>query len=129
MLVLRHVSDTPPGTASSVPCSIAELTLHSPTGDFLIAHHPKYKSLFLATGGSGHGFKFFPVIGDKIVATIEGSVEPQLAHIWRWRSEDEVREALGGKEFVGCADGSRSGRMGMILSEEMARKGVGRARL
>src|ERR1700761_862835 len=109
MLVLRHVSNTLPRTTNSIPYQVPKLILYSPTGDFLIAHHPKYKSLFLATGGSGHGFKFFPVIGEKIVATIEGNVERQLAQIWRWRSEDELKEVLGGEEFIACADGSRGG--------------------
>jgi sarcosine oxidase/L-pipecolate oxidase len=101
--------------------------LHSPTGDFLITYHPVYKQLFLATGGSGHGFKFFPVIGEKIVAAIEGKVEPELAEIWRWRSEEELKEVIrregdGGEEFITCADGSRGGPKGMLLSEEMKRK-------
>ncbi|EXJ57363.1 hypothetical protein A1O7_07710 [Cladophialophora yegresii CBS 114405] len=98
----------------------------TPTGDFLITYHPAYKHLFLATGGSGHGFKFFPVIGDKIVAAIEGKVEPELAEIWRWRSEDELKEVMrsqgGGEEFIACADGSRGGPKGMLLAEEMKRK-------
>ncbi|KAJ9610326.1 hypothetical protein H2200_005103 [Cladophialophora chaetospira] len=98
----------------------------TPTGDFLITHHPEYKDLFLATGGSGHGFKFFPVIGEKIVAAIEKRVEPELAEIWRWRSEEELKEVIrnmadGGDEFIACADGSRGGKIGMILSEEIRR--------
>ncbi|ETI25601.1 hypothetical protein G647_02375 [Cladophialophora carrionii CBS 160.54] len=98
----------------------------TPTGDFLITYHPAYKRLFLATGGSGHGFKFFPVIGDKIVAAMEGKVEPELAEIWRWRSEEELKEVIRrqgeGEEFIACADGSRGGPKGMLLAEEMKRK-------
>lgn len=38
------------------------------SGDFVISYHPSYAdgSLFIATGGSGHGFKFFRIIGAKI---------------------------------------------------------------
>ncbi|OAG35585.1 hypothetical protein AYO21_10261 [Fonsecaea monophora] len=96
----------------------------TPTGDFLITSHPRLKHLVLATGGSGHGFKFFPVIGDKIVAAIQGRLEPELAHIWRWRSPEDLREEVmknGGDEFIACEDGSRAGRKGMILDEEMKR--------
>jgi len=62
------------------------------------------------------------VIGDKIVAAIQGTLEPELAEIWRWRSDEEVRDAIGGDgEFVSCEDGSRSGPRGMVLEEEMKR--------
>ncbi|KIX03172.1 uncharacterized protein Z518_06723 [Rhinocladiella mackenziei CBS 650.93] len=93
----------------------------TPTGDFLITRHPQYRSLFLATGGSGHGFKFFPVIGDYIVDAIEGRLEPGLAEIWRWRTDAELEASRGREGFVGCDDGSRAGKKGMLLDEEMAR--------
>lgn len=38
----------------------------TPTGDFIITYHPSHPNLFLATGGSGHGYKFLPVIGDEV---------------------------------------------------------------
>ncbi|KAL8971601.1 MAG: hypothetical protein Q9183_000970, partial [Haloplaca sp. 2 TL-2023] len=44
----------------------------TPTGDFLICYHPQYSNLFLATGGSGHGFKFLPVLGEKVVQILQG---------------------------------------------------------
>lgn len=85
-------------------------------GDFLITHHPDHQDLFVATGGSGHGFKFFPVIGDKIVDAIEGTLEPDLQHAWRWREETYPN-------LQTCDDGSRAGPRGMVLDEELA-KGV-----
>ncbi|KEF60412.1 uncharacterized protein A1O9_01973 [Exophiala aquamarina CBS 119918] len=93
----------------------------TPSGDFLMAYHPQYKNLFLATGGSGHGFKFFPVIGDKIVDALEGNLDPELAEIWRWKTEEELKAETAGQEFLGCDDGSRAGRKGMILAEEAKR--------
>jgi sarcosine oxidase / L-pipecolate oxidase len=40
-----------------------------PSLDFIIDYHPSYgKSLFVATGGGDHAFKFLPIIGEKIVA-------------------------------------------------------------
>lgn len=83
-------------------------------GDFLITHHPDHQALFVATGGSGHGFKFFPVIGDKIVDAIEGKLEPDLQHAWRWREETYP-------DLQTCDDGSRAGPRGMILDEELAK--------
>jgi sarcosine oxidase/L-pipecolate oxidase len=86
-----------------------------------MTYHPRHKNLFVATGGSGHGFKFFPVIGDKIVDALQGKLDPQLAEIWRWRTDEELQQETAGEEFLGCDDGSRAGRKGMILDEEAKR--------
>lgn len=83
-----------------------------PSGNFLIDYHPEYDGLFLATGGSGHGFKFFPVIGEKIVDAIELRLETELKELFSW-PEKAV------DDFVGCEDGSRAGPRGMILQEEL----------
>lgn len=88
----------------------------TPTGNFLIDYHPEYEGLFLATGGSGHGFKFLPVLGDKIVAAVEGALEEELAGLWRWPGEQVL-------PFRGCEDGSRMGDRWMVLEEEWKRKG------
>lgn len=85
-----------------------------PDGNWLIDHHPSHPGLFLATGGSGHGFKFFPVIGEKIVDAIEKRLDPELKALWQWRAHPV-------QDFVGTDDGSRSGREGMLLDEEIAR--------
>lgn len=99
----------------------------TPTGDFLICHHPKHRSLFLATGGSGHGFKFFPVIGTKIVDALEGKLDAEITEMWRWRTDEELgitvdeggRASINGEIFNGCDDGSRAGRRGMVLMDEL----------
>ncbi|KAH7088274.1 FAD dependent oxidoreductase [Paraphoma chrysanthemicola] len=83
-------------------------------GDFLISYHPKYKGLFVATGGSGHGFKFLPVIGDSIVECIEGRTPEDFKGRWEWPKERVPEEQWSG-------DGSRGGPVGMVLSEEMAK--------
>jgi len=106
---------------SSRPFTKSKLCWYTDTrnGDFLISHHPKYKGLFVATGGSGHGFKFLPVIGDKIVDCIEGRTPEDFKGKWEWPAE-RVPEA----QWPG--DGSRGGPMGMVLREEMEK---GRAKL
>lgn len=88
----------------------------TPTGDFLISYHPGYEGLFLATGGSGHGFKFLPVLGEKVVAAIEGRLEEELAELWGWREKVEP--------FNGTDDGSRGGKRGLILEEEWQKGGA-----
>jgi sarcosine oxidase/L-pipecolate oxidase len=95
-----------------------------PKGDFIVTAHPSYPHLFLATGGSGHAYKFFPVIGDKVVDALEGTLAPELRDLWAWP------EAVDENRFEGTEDGSRSGAKGLLLLEELAkgkkaeRKGV-----
>lgn len=88
----------------------------TPRGDFLITYHPNFSGLFLATGGSGHGFKFLPVIGDRIVDVLEkkeGKEIDTLREQWTWPNEKA--------ECVVTEDGSRGGRSGMLLDEELRR--------
>lgn len=92
----------------------------TPTGNFVITYHPSYENLFVATGGSGHGFKFLPVIGDKIVDVVEGRARKEMKEKWGWPSKRV--------QTVVTEDGSRGGRVGLILEEEM-RKGSFVARL
>lgn len=87
----------------------------TPDGDFLIDYHPDVAGLFLATGGSGHGFKFFPIIGAKIADAVEGTLQPDLKESWQWK-------AAAAPDFVGCDDGSRAGPRGMLLNNELKRK-------
>ncbi len=51
-------------------------------GDFLIDLHPQFENVWLVGGGSGHGFKHGPVVGEYVVARIEGSsegIEPRFS--------------------------------------------------
>lgn len=81
-------------------------------GDFLISYHPKYKGLFVATGGSGHGFKFLPVIGDSILECVMGRTPEDFKGKWEWPAERVPEELWKG-------DGSRGGPAGMLLKNEM----------
>ncbi|KAI0150756.1 sarcosine oxidase [Xylariaceae sp. FL1272] len=54
----------------------------TPTHDFLISPHPHSKHLYVATGGSFHGWKFLPVIGDCIVKMMNGTLDKALADRW-----------------------------------------------
>ena len=51
------------------------------TGDFLIDRHPDFKNVWLVGGGSGHGFKHGPAVGEHVCALIDGkaSVEPRFS--------------------------------------------------
>ena len=55
-------------------------------GNFWIARHPKNPQLVVATGGSGHAFKFAPMLGDMIATIALGEPHP-LEHKFRWRTD------------------------------------------
>jgi monomeric sarcosine oxidase len=46
-------------------------------GDFLIDRHPDLENVWLAGGGSGHGFKHGPAVGEYIAALLSGKREPE----------------------------------------------------
>lgn len=56
----------------------------TPTHDFLISSHPHCPNLFVATGGSFHGWKFLPVIGDYVVDMMQGTLSAEYADRWAW---------------------------------------------
>ncbi|KAG4283290.1 hypothetical protein FPRO04_13275 [Fusarium proliferatum] len=75
----------------------------TPTGDFIMDYHPDYKNLFVGGGGSGHAFKFLPVLGECMASAWKKKLPSQLAEKWRFHTEYEHREDT----FHG--DGSRGG--------------------
>ncbi|RDL41818.1 FAD protein [Venustampulla echinocandica] len=116
---MKHALQSMLPTLPARPFSATKICWYTdtPTADFIITYHPNYnKSLFLATGGSGHGYKFLPVIGDCIADCIESRCPPEFREKWRWR-ENVV-------DNVVTEDGSRGGRRGMVLWDEMARTHV-----
>jgi glycine/D-amino acid oxidase-like deaminating enzyme len=46
---------------------------NSPDGNFLFDHHPEATNLFFLGGGSGHGFKHGPALGELVAHCITGS--------------------------------------------------------
>jgi sarcosine oxidase / L-pipecolate oxidase len=59
---------------------------------FVVDFVPGSEGLMVATGGSGHGFKFLPNLGEHIVDRIEGKTEG-LVSLWKWRRLDTGAEA------------------------------------
>jgi sarcosine oxidase/L-pipecolate oxidase len=56
--------------------------------DFLIDHVPGVEGLVVASGGSGHGFKFLPVLGQHVVDVIERR-ETEYTRLFQWRAVPE----------------------------------------
>ena len=59
-------------------------------GDFWIDWDPNREGLLVATGGSGHGFKFAPLIGSVISDRVEGKANAWESR-FRWRTLGERR--------------------------------------
>ncbi|TWU70938.1 hypothetical protein ED733_002016 [Metarhizium rileyi] len=88
----------------------------TPEGDFIADKHPLLEGLFLATGGSGHGFKFLPVLGKYIVDCLEDKAPKELRFKWRYRLPSRERD------LVKAGDGSRGGPpLRLLTSEEQAK--------
>lgn len=57
------------------------------TGDsnFIVDRVPGFGNLYVASGDSGHAFKFLPNIGRYIFQRVAGGLDPVLANLWRWK--------------------------------------------
>lgn len=79
------LADTLPGLADA-PIVYTRRCLYADTLDehLWIDGHPDIEGLTVATGGSGHGFKFAPLLGDLIADAVEGRENAWLARFgWR----------------------------------------------
>ena len=45
----------------------------TPDGGWIVDQHPEVKGLCVAIGGSGHGFKFLPIVGAWIAEIVMGA--------------------------------------------------------
>ena len=54
---------------------------NSSNGDFLIDRHPDFVNVWLVGGGSGHGFKHGPALGEYVAARVVngGAMEPRFS--------------------------------------------------
>ena len=78
----RHLAQRAPALASA-PLLESRVCQYENTsnGDFLIDRHPEWENVWLLGGGSGHGFKHGPAIGEYMAGLILGGskVEPRFA--------------------------------------------------
>ena len=54
----------------------------STDGNFLVDRHPGFENVWLVGGGSGHGFKMGPAMGEHVAALVRGrgAVHPEFAY-------------------------------------------------
>lgn len=76
---------------------------NSPDGHFVLDRHPEAGNLWLAGGGSGHGFKLGPAVGEHVSKLVLGETEPMdMFSISRLARDGEERSQLSSE-----ADGTR----------------------
>jgi glycine/D-amino acid oxidase-like deaminating enzyme len=91
----RFLSESLPGLAAAPllrtrTCYYAD----SWDGDFYITPVPGLERLFVAGGGSGHAFKFAPLLGRWIADAVEGQRNPILERFaWREPGQRRVEDA------------------------------------
>ncbi|KAI0057880.1 FAD dependent oxidoreductase [Artomyces pyxidatus] len=70
----------------------------SPDGDWVIGFHPSDSGLVLATAGSGHAYKFLPVLGRLVVDAIQRTLEPALVRKFAlFREHTTIDRSRGGE--------------------------------
>ncbi|HEX5387577.1 MAG TPA: FAD-dependent oxidoreductase [Gemmatimonadales bacterium] len=55
----------------------------TPDGDFILDRHPAAHNVWLAGGGSGHGFKMGPAVGELVARMVLGRAEPEAEFVLR----------------------------------------------
>ncbi|KAH3667829.1 hypothetical protein WICMUC_005229 [Wickerhamomyces mucosus] len=56
------------------------------TSDFLIDKLPNKDKIIVATGDSGHGYKFLPNIGKYIALKLQDKLNQEFSNKWKWKS-------------------------------------------
>ncbi len=57
--------------------------------DFVLDYVPSVTNLLVATGGSAHGFKFLPVLGETIVDRLN-NVHNEYTKLFRWKNPSDI---------------------------------------
>lgn len=85
---------------ANAPVVYTRLCLYCDTLDqhFWIDRSPDTEGLIVATGGSGHAFKFGPVLGWLIADAVEGKPN-DFSHKFRWRHLDPDTEGQERRRF------------------------------
>lgn len=68
-------------------CWISDTT----NSNFLIDKAPRYKNVYVATGDSGHAYKFLPNIGRLISDCLEDKLDLSYAKLWEWNKTPKIK--------------------------------------
>ncbi|KAI9247124.1 FAD dependent oxidoreductase [Phascolomyces articulosus] len=75
----------------------------SQDSNFLVTPHPGLENIIIASGDSGHGMKFLPVVGLKIAQIVEG-IESDYSRAWGWREVNSDSAAFDAMRACKSAD-------------------------
>lgn len=64
------------------------------SGNFLIDRHPDFNNVWLVGGGSGHGFKHGPALGEHVAALISGQAGVEERFSLASKAESRAREVF-----------------------------------
>src|SRR5579862_1552577 len=65
---------------------------NSSSGDFLIDRHPEFENVWLVGGGSGHGFKHGPAMGEYVARMVSGDGKVEEKFALRTKEKVQKRE-------------------------------------
>ncbi|MGH9872797.1 MAG: FAD-dependent oxidoreductase [Pyrinomonadaceae bacterium] len=63
-------------------------------GDFLIDRHPEFENVWLVGGGSGHGFKHGPAVGEQVASLVSGEVNVESRFRLATKRQSRQREVF-----------------------------------
>lgn len=84
--------------------------------NLVIDHVRGRKGLMVATGGSGHAFKYLPVVGKYVVDVLEGVEKGEALKKWAWRSLGEGQTPRN--NIMQGSRGERVLRKQVLISDE-----------
>ncbi|MFA6046875.1 MAG: FAD-dependent oxidoreductase [Phycisphaerales bacterium] len=80
---------------ADAPCLGAEVCQYeaTPDSDFILDRHPHASNIWIAGGGSGHGFKMGPAIGEIMASAVLDDIAPdQLFRLGRFARQPKAHE-------------------------------------
>lgn len=69
--------------------------------NFIIDSVPDCEDLFVASGDSGHAFKFLPNIGRYIADKLQGKLNDKMTQLWKWKESEGFDPARCGWRLNG----------------------------
>ncbi|KAL2205489.1 FAD dependent oxidoreductase [Sarocladium strictum] len=93
---------------------------------FLVDHVPEMQGLMVATGGSGHAFKYLPNIGNWVADIMEGEdLTRPAVRAWRWRQPSRANPVLN--DLMTGSGGERAlGNIPLVKESQLGQVSVAR---
>lgn len=91
----RIVADRLPGLGEAplLEARVCQYT-NTPSGELLVDRHPAFADVWLAGGGSGHGFKLGPAVGAYVAGQIAGAGAPEAQVALAAHASGQDRQVL-----------------------------------